>query len=360
MAFFGEIGYLFNVVITDPIFNALMLLYRLFGDFGLSIVVLTLLIKLVLFPLTLRQLKSSKAMQALQPQMQEIRRKYAKDQQAQMVAMQALQKEYGINPLAGCLPMLIQLPVLYGMFFAFNSVLRSNPEKLVNTVNASLYPFIAHFPKNGVNVNLNWFTWLSPAWHISLAQPDPTFILPIIAAVATFVQMRMSLPKTVPTGNNAKSVQPDPTTSTMKTMQYIMPLVTLYFGATFPAGLALYWTVSAVFQAVQQYFVTGWGSLLVTPNLVSKKESDGAKTSASSNGTIASRKESVEKPPVEDDEDDKNDMATAASGPVGSKLRPTNGSRPSSNGGSSSQSGTRRPRSGSASARRRNTQRSRR
>src|SRR5438034_167651 len=122
-----------------------MLLYRLFGDFGLSIVVLTLLIKLVLFPLTLRQLKSSKAMQALQPQMQEIRRKYAKDQQAQMVAMQALQKEYGINPLAGCLPMLIQLPVLYGMFFAFNSVLRSNPEKLVNTVNASLYPFIAHF-----------------------------------------------------------------------------------------------------------------------------------------------------------------------------------------------------------------------
>ena len=104
-AFFSEIGVLFQLLFTQPIFNALMLLYRLFGDFGLSIVVLTLIIKLVLFPLTLKQLKSSKAMQALQPQMQEIRRKYPKDQQAQMVAMQALQKEYGINPLGGCLPL---------------------------------------------------------------------------------------------------------------------------------------------------------------------------------------------------------------------------------------------------------------
>ena len=91
-AFFGAICSLFHDVFTQPIFNALMLLYRLFGDFGLSIVVLTLIIKLILFPLTLQQLKSTKANQALQPQMQEIKRKYAKDQQGQAMAMQALYK----------------------------------------------------------------------------------------------------------------------------------------------------------------------------------------------------------------------------------------------------------------------------
>ena len=88
----GEIGNLFNLIFTFPIFNGLVALYHLFGDFALSIVVLTLIIKLVLFPLTLQQLKSMKANQALQPLMQEIRKKYANDQQAQMQATQALYK----------------------------------------------------------------------------------------------------------------------------------------------------------------------------------------------------------------------------------------------------------------------------
>jgi len=137
-------------------------------------------------------------------------------------------------------------------------------------------------------------------------------------------------------------------------MQYIMPFFTLFISWTFASGLALYWTVSSIFQAVQQYFVTGWGSLLIKPDILLKKE-DGT-ASASSNGALASRKE---KAPVEDDEDDKRPMATAASGSVASKMRPTTGPRPGSN-GSSPQSATRRSRNGSASARRRNTQRSRR
>ena len=227
MALFSWIGVLFDATFTRPIFNA----------FGLSIVVLTLIIKLVLFPLTLKQLRSAKVNQALQPQLQEIRRKYAKDPQGLNMAMQALYKEYGINPLAGCLPTLIQLPVLFGMYAAFNNVLRSAPKDLVSNINSNLYPFIAHFTSKTLDVNLNWFTWLNSHWSISLATPDPTHILPIIAAVATFVQLRMSLPKTAPA---AKSAQPDPTTSTMKTMQYIMPFFTLYIGWSFPAGLALY------------------------------------------------------------------------------------------------------------------------
>ncbi len=263
----GEIGYLFNLIFTFPIFNGLMLLYGLFGDFGLSIIVLTIVIKLILFPLTLQQLKSMKATQALQPQMAELKKKYAKDQQAQALATQALYKEYGVNPVAGCLPLLVQLPVLYGMFNAFNSVLRFQPtkqESLLDHINHIIYPFLPHFA-HVPNLNLNWFTFLNPHWFFALSQPDPTHILPILAGLATFVQLRMSQPKTT-----ANTGTPDPTQQSMKTMQYIMPLVTVFFGWTFAAGLALYWTVSSVFQAVQQYFVTGWGGLITAPNLVSK------------------------------------------------------------------------------------------
>lgn len=267
----GPLGDLFNHILTFPILNGLMLLYELFGDFGLSIIVLTLVIKLILFPLTLQQLKSMKASQALQPKMAEVRKKYAKDQQAQALAMQALYKEYGVNPLAGCLPLLIQLPVLYGMFNAFNTILRftGSNQQLLRNINGLIYPFLPHFTRVP-NIDLNWFTFINAGWHFPLSQPDPTHILPIVAGLATFVQLRMSQPAAAAQTGTGKSAAADPTQQSMKMMQYIMPLVTVYFGWTFPAGLALYWTISSIFQAVQQYFVTGWGALLIKPELVSR------------------------------------------------------------------------------------------
>lgn len=257
----GQIGYLFNLIFTYPIFNVLMVLYHLFGDFGLSIIVLTLIIKLILFPLTLAQLKSMRATQALQPHIAELRRKHGKDQQALALATQDLYKEFGINPVAGCLPLFIQLPVLYGLYFALSQVVRATTHQ-VSAINSVLYPFVPHFITYP-NINLNWFTFINPAFHISLGSPDPTHILPIIAGLATFIQLRMSQPKTAAVPSGAS----DPTAQSMKMMQYIMPIFTVFIGWTFPAGLALYWTISSVFQAIQQFFVTGWGSLLVTPNL---------------------------------------------------------------------------------------------
>src|SRR5438552_16723788 len=205
-----------------------MLLYHLFGDMGLSIVVLTLVIRLILVPFTLQQLKSMKATQALQPRMAEIRKKYAKDQQAQALAMQSLYKEYGVNPVAGCLPLVIQLPVLYGLFYALNNVLRL-PADLVTTdqklhyINSLLYPFVPRF-NTFPNIDLNWFTFLNPSWHFSLGAPDPTHVLPILAGLATFISMRMSMPKNQPANAN------DPSAATTKTMQYMMPLITVFFG----------------------------------------------------------------------------------------------------------------------------------
>jgi len=355
----GEIVNLFNIIFTYPIFNGLMLLYHLFGDFALSIIVLTLVIKLVLFPLTLQQLKSMKATQALQPQMAEVRKKYAKDQQGQAVAMQALYKEHGVNPMAGCLPMLVQLPVLYGLFYALNGVLRTSK---LSDINAHLYPFVPHFTKFP-NINLDWFAFITLPFinrplSIPLGQPDWTHVLPILAGLATFVQLRMSMARSAATSGAS-----DPSTQSMKTMQYIMPFITVFFGWTFPAGLALYWTISSIFQATQQYFVTGWGSLLVVPNL--KTDLGGGSSNnnnkSKSNGTVNSKVytgdrkrerallERANEPEVGQAED-------AEEGPVESQMRTT----PRGNGSGPSQYNRRRQRGSSASARRRGSaQRSR-
>lgn len=238
-----------------------MLLDHIFGDFGLSIIVLTLLIRLALFPLTLKQLRSTKATQAIQPLMADLKKKYANDQRAQYAAMQALYKEYNINPMAGCLPLLIQMPVLYGLYYAMREVLTPAGGHLtIHDVNQFIYPFLPKFAAIP-NFDLRWFTFINPHWFISLAQPDITHILPILAGLATFVQLRMSQARMQNTG------QKDMMTQQMQMMSYIMPFITIIFAWNFPAGLALYWTTSSIFSMVQQYFVTGWGSLFTAPAL---------------------------------------------------------------------------------------------
>lgn len=368
---FGQLGYFFNLIFTFPIFNALVLFYRLFGDFGLSVVVLTIVIKLVLFPLTLQQLRSMKSTQALQPQIAEIKKKYAKDQQAQMMATQALYKEYGINPASGCLPLIPQMFVLYGLYQAFDIVLLFKPtktESLLQHINSYIYPFIPHFATLP-NLNLDWFTFINHAWSFPLSQPDPTHILPILAGLMTFIQLRMSQPATSTTAAS----KGDPTTQTMKTMQYIMPLFTVFIGWTFPAGLALYWTVSSIFQAIQQYFVTGWGSLLVRPAVANSANTPSATsqrdfTKEKQNGSIrlfgkdiplTTFSPETENRVVEGSATPVENKGTSSTngngnGPIGSKLRTVpaaNGNR--GNSSNSSSSARRRASGSSASARRR-------
>ncbi len=303
----GQIGYLFNLFFTFPIFNLLMVLDRILGDFGLAIIVLTLIVKLILFPLTMKQLKSMKATQALQPQLSEIKKKYAKDQKAQMEATQALYKEYGMNPLAGsCLPLLIQLPVLFGLFYALSAVLTS--AHTVHDINKLLYPFIPPFT---TMPNLH-SVFIYPFYHIPLNVPDPTHILPILAALATFVQLRMSQPKTQP------GATPDATQTQMKLMQYISPLMVGFFGWNYAAGLALYWTVSSVFAIFQQYFVTGWGALLVTPDFLSNKNNN---NNASNGRSYTGDRSKETKLLARAKEPEPKVEAAGENGPVGSQLK---------------------------------------
>src|SRR5947209_16593548 len=142
----------FNLVITYPIFNVLMLLYHLFGDFGLSIIVLTIAITTALLPFTLRQLKSMKAMLALQPEIAEIRRRHAQDLKAQREAIQQLYKQYGMSSATSYLPLLIQLPIFTGLYFALNIVLN---HASVTQLNRIIYPFLPQL-SSIPNIDLNW------------------------------------------------------------------------------------------------------------------------------------------------------------------------------------------------------------
>ncbi len=243
---FSPITTVFHWVFFLPVFNILILIYQGVGNFALAIILLTLLIRGALFPLTRRQLSSTRKMQELQPRLKEIQAKHRGDPQATMAAQQALYKEHGVSMYGGCLPLVIQMPFLYALFYSFESVLSKSASAL-NTVNEQIYPFLpklTHLPATN-------FLWTD------LATPDKLYILPVVAGILTFIQMRMAMPVRRP------GAPSDPTAQTTKTMQYIMPLFTVFIGTRFPAGLALYWTVSTGFSAVQQYLLSGWGSLWV-------------------------------------------------------------------------------------------------
>jgi YidC/Oxa1 family membrane protein insertase len=355
---FGPIGYIFNLIFTFPIFNALMLLDYLFGDFALAIIVLTVIIRLILVPLTLQSLKSTKAMQKLQKPIADIRKKYANDQQKLLEETQKLYKEAGVNPVAGCLPMLIQMPVLYGLYFAIGDLVRTTaikngvlPDGYYHTINSLLYPFIPHFTQNP-NLNLDWFTFMNPAWHMSLIQPQPG--LAILAGVATFIQLRMSQPQKA--ANGAASGASDPTAQSMKMMQYFMPVMIAIFGWSVAAGLALYWTVSSVFQAIQQYFVSGFGSLgdlIPALNSIAPAKSNAQEKKSSTavvDSTIEERREQTAERRTNGASSSNGERAERTERrPVSSQARTTSRSSKSA-----SQS-SKRPRSTSASARRRSS-----
>jgi len=220
------------------------------GSLAIAIIILTLIIRAALIPLTRKQLSSTRKMQMIQPQLKALQQQYRGDPQTLMAEQRRLYKENGVSMYGGCLPLLIQMPFLYALYDSMFKLITNNVDK----INHDLYPFVPHLTSHLPQAQM-WFIWTS------LAVPDTLHILPIIAALLTFAQMRMALPvrKKRQPGEN-----PDPTSQAMGTTQYIMPLVTLFFGWTFPAGLALYWCVSTAFSAVQQYFINGnFGSLFV-------------------------------------------------------------------------------------------------
>jgi YidC/Oxa1 family membrane protein insertase len=218
------------------------------GAYGLAIMVLTIIVRLLLAPLFHLQLRlgrrSMEQQKKVAPELAELRKKYKNDPQKQQQEMMALYREHGINPLgglSGCLPALLQFPILTGLYFVFYGNAR-------NHTFADHFLFVPH---------LNDL----PSTHpLVPGLPIPTLvylIVPLLAAATTFVQSRMMQQplSAVPTEQEQQTQQ------MTRTMQFMMPLMIAYFAIVTPAGLGLYWFVSNCFSIIQQYFVTGWGGL---------------------------------------------------------------------------------------------------
>ena len=237
------VGGIWDLVALDPMLNSLIALAGvLFGSFGVTIIVLTVIVRGITMPLTLRQMRSTMTMQALQPKLQELQKKYAKDQQKLSQEMMKLYREAGVNPMGCLLPMLIQLPIWIALYQSIMQALAATPERLLE-LSQHLYSWsIVH---QVVPLNPD-FLWLD------LAQPDHYLILPLLVGGSMWVQQKMV---TIQAG--------DPRQQSMSNMMlWMMPMMFAFFSLQFPSGLALYWVASNIIGIAIQYFINGWGGLL--------------------------------------------------------------------------------------------------
>ncbi len=203
---------------------------RTFNSGGIAIIIFTIVVKTLLLPLTIKAIRSSKSMQELQPKIKELQKKYKNDRQRLSQETMALYQQYQINPLAGCLPMIIQIPIFFGVYRAIANLSSGNVEGFSGAWTQG-------------------FLWLD-----SLNTSDPYKILPIMAGAFQFIQTRMSRPA------NMGAVT-DPQQRMMNTMMNFMPLMVVVFGWTFAAGPVLYWVTQSVYSVVQQWLITGFGAL---------------------------------------------------------------------------------------------------
>jgi YidC/Oxa1 family membrane protein insertase len=288
---------LFHTVLVNPIINILVALYQLLNAIhlpyalGFAIIGLTVVIRAVLYPLMHSQLKASKKMQDLAPHLNTLKEKHKGDSKKLQEAQMALYKEHGVNPLAGCLPLLIQFPLLIALYNVLSYYVTLSPQKAMQEINQIVY-----FP---------WLRLTEP-WNTTFfglplgAHPSQLFaavplilLIPVITGVLQFIQskMMMSAPAapTIPDpvlkkGKKQKTLvkkeepKKEEAADFAKTFQtqslYIFPLMLGYLSFSFPIGLSLYWNTFTHFGILQQYQISGWGGMTDWMNKLYGKKSN--------------------------------------------------------------------------------------
>lgn len=192
--------------------ESIKMMYGVLGNYGLAIIGVTILIKLILLPLTLKQDKSMKGMKKVQPELEKIKEQYKNDPQTMNQKTMELYQQHKVNPAGGCLPLLLQMPILFALF----GVLRKAAE-------------VGGFLENNPT-----FLWLK------LADPDPLYILPLLNGLVAFIQQKVM-------GSDS-----NPQT---KNMMYIFPIMMIFISYRMPAGLQVYWLTSSAAGLLQQYFI---------------------------------------------------------------------------------------------------------
>ena len=232
------LDFLWNDILVNPVSNALIILTNaLWDNYGLAIIVFTLVIRVVTYPLTLRQLRATRAMQLMQPRMQEIQKKY-KDPKRRQEELVKVYREAGINPLGCIWPLLVQMPIWIALYNAIRYTLGDTPEQLLD-LSRRLYDWdyiTASIPLN------REFLFLDLG-SSALIQAAP---LAVVIAILTFFQQKLSTAR--------MPARDDRQQSTNQTMLWMLPLVFGFFTLQVPAGLALYWLVTSVFTIATSYY----------------------------------------------------------------------------------------------------------
>lgn len=225
---------IWNLFLVWPIEGALLSLTALTSSAGIAIIIFTIAVRTLMLPLALQQIKSQRAMLRLQPHLAELQRRHTGDRQRLGQETMKLYKEHGVNPVAGCLPLVLQMPIWFALYSALINL--SSVERDVEAFRASFL----------------WIRNLAEPSMIHFEDPAtwPLVILPLLTAVTQWVVQRMS---TMPTS--------DPQQQQMSRMMEIMPIMFLVFSFQVASGLVLYWVVSNLYSIIQQRFTTGWGTL---------------------------------------------------------------------------------------------------
>lgn len=234
--------------IIGPLTDILKFLTITLNSYGLAIIIFTLLVRGILSPLNLRQLRQSRRMAALAPKLKELQQRYKGNREELTRETMRLYKEEGVNPAAGCMPLLVQLPILYAMFYVF--------QELAHKTTPAIY-----------HAQFLWFTLDKPDHlfgHFFLGANSYWGPLPILTAATQWVQSRMIMQPTT-----------DPQQRATQQIMQFMPLFILFFAVNYPSGLALYWLTSTIFSIVMQYFIMGWGLLFTSPFHLSEPAAGG-------------------------------------------------------------------------------------
>ncbi len=273
--------------IAKPLGQFLYWIYNTvaFENYGLAIIIFTIIVRAAMMPLTLKQYKSSAEMQKVQPLLKEIQRKYANDKQKLNEETMKLYQEHKINPAGGCLPLLIQMPILLALWQVITRPLyfmlkfsQDKVDALATQADVLKHAYkeidtITYFMKNGKGSevgNLNMFfpshgglnLGSIPTYHLDQLTADPMkiwlLVLVAIAVATTFITARLSMPKTTDKATNPMG----------NSLMYVSPIMTLIFSFQFPAGLALYWVAGNIFAIGQQLYVNKY--VLKKKEVVSK------------------------------------------------------------------------------------------
>jgi len=247
---------MWDTLILNPMINALLWIYSVVGGFGLAIIVFTILVRLLTYPLTVQQIKGAQAMQEFQKskKWQDLQKKYKDDKQKLQQEQMKLYQEMGINPLGSCLPTLIQFPIIIGLYQAVIRALAVIPIQLLD-LSKHIYPFINAAVLIPLNNHFLWMDLSQPERLIIPGIPFGIPILAIIVVVTTFLQSKIMTPAAQPGDQGSQMTQ---------AMNLYMPLLMGYLALTFASGLSLYFVASNL-VTILQYAAMGkvnWRNLI--------------------------------------------------------------------------------------------------